>query len=168
MMTVAAATAGGVVLSSPGGPLGVGAVPSVSAAGNRTAATPGPAPINLTESATISATTSGARGFLPGDTIPVTGEIEHIEPQHHLWLFVRYGSGNYLPADQAVDIVGTHWTGYITIREPGAASIILTDLDPRAYKKLQSDAPSGVVGSPDLRFPPGVTLLTGTMIIVTP
>jgi hypothetical protein len=166
-VTVAAS----LLVFSLGGPNKPGAAPSATQAANTTAgptpASPAPSPAggHPAERATITGIPSGASGFLPGEIVPLSGEIQNIPPRHHLWLFVRYrNSPNFFPADQEVKVLDGHWTGSITIRKPGTSEVILADLAPEAYEEVQSNATSQVEGFLIL---PGVYFLVRMEITAT-
>lgn len=105
--------------------------------------TPKPTP-TPTAQAAFASPASFAINIPPACTLTATGTVEHLEPNHHLWLFLYFYDDKYYAGDSltlAKD--GVHWSGRIYIggnKQPDQQFVLwLFDLGPNGWTELNTN-----------------------------
>lgn len=129
-----------------------------------TAKTPTALPASTQASGSITYPTSGAANVPSPKTLTAAGTVQHLEPGHHLLVFLQFGDQQkYFGGDPDVVLgPGGHWSGTVCVGDPGAIALWLVDMGPAGFAALESPAHNywgnGVPFLPS-KLAPDVTIL---------
>jgi hypothetical protein len=75
-------------------------------------------------------------------TLTTAGTVQHIEPGHHLLVFLQFGDQRkYFGGDPDVVVSPTgHWSGTVCVGDPGAIALWLVDMGPEGFAALENSA----------------------------
>jgi hypothetical protein len=94
-------------------------------------------------------------------SIRASGAVQNLPTDHHLWLFLQYGSTQrYWAGNPNIAVVNGRWSGTIFMGEVGPATLWLVDLGPHSLSVMNHSMSKVEHGFPTM-------LLAGDARIVT-
>jgi hypothetical protein len=93
-------------------------------------------------SGSITYPVSGAADVPSPKTLTAAGTVQHLEPGHHLLVFLQFGNQQkYFGGDPDVVVSPTgHWSGTLCVGDPGAIELWLVDMGPEGFAALEDPA----------------------------
>lgn len=100
-----------------------------------TPTSPGPSPA---ATGMITHPAAGAGNIPSPKTLTAAGTVQHLEPGHHLLVFLQFGTQQvYWGGDPDVVVSHSgHWSGTVCVGDPGAITLWLVDLGPEGLAAL--------------------------------
>jgi hypothetical protein len=99
-------------------------------------------PVGAQASGSITYPSPGAANVPSPKTLTAAGTVQHLEPGHHLLVFLQFGTQQVYWGGDTDVVVGSsgHWSGTICVGDPGGITLWLVDLGPEGLTALVNPA----------------------------